>query len=254
MVSRVILVTFLVGTLIFFQHEYRIYPFRISYLYYFVLCVYVLTAIYWYLLRNIDNLILFAYLQICGDIFLVTFLVHLTGGIDSGFSPLYHLTIISASIIIYRRGGYIAASLASILYGGMLDMQYYNALGFVRSSNFTAMQVLYLVFLNILSFYTVAFLSGYLSERLRKTRQELREKSLDFADLRALQEHILKNIGSGILTIDLEGNITSWNPAAELITGYGYAEIKGRLAGGLREKHQRALWPYRCFEGKSFSI
>jgi len=229
MVSRLVLVTFLLGTLIFFQHEYKLYPFRTIFLYYFVLFVYVLTGIYWYLLQRINNVTFFAYLQVTGDIFLVTFLVHLTGGIDSGFSPLYHLTIISASIILYRRGGYFAASLASILYGGMLDMQYYNVLGFVRSLNFTAMQVLYLVFINILSFYTVALLSGYLSERLRKTRQELREKSTDFNDLRALQEHILKSIGSGILTMDLEGHITSWNPAAEHITGYSYAEIRGRL-------------------------
>ncbi len=229
MVSRLVLITFLLGTLIFFQHEYRLYPFRTIFLYYFVLFVYVLTGIYWYLLQRIDNVTFFAYLQVAGDIFLVTFLVRLTGGIDSGLSLLYHLTIISASIILYRRGGYLAASLASILYGGMLDMQYYNVLGFVRSLNFTAMQVLYLVFINILSFYTVAFLSGYLSERLRKTRQELREKSMDFNDLRALQEHILKSIGSGILTMDLEGHITSWNPAAEHITGYSYAEIRGRL-------------------------
>ena len=229
MVSRLVLVTFLLGTLIFFQHEYKLYPLRTIFLYYFVLFVFVLTGIYWYLLQRINNVTFFAYLQVTGDIFLVTFLVHLTGCIDSGFSPLYHLTIISASIILYRRGGYLAASLASILYGGMLDMQYYNVLGFVRSLNFTAMQVLYLVFINILSFYTVAFLSGYLSERLRKTRQELREKSTDFNDLRALQEHILKSIGSGILTMDLEGHITSWNPAAEHITGYSYAEIRGRL-------------------------
>ena len=229
MVSRLVLVTFLLGTLIFFQHEYKLYSFRTIFLYYFVLFVFVLTGIYWYLLQRINNVTFFAYLQVTGDIFLVTFLVHLTGGIDSGFSLLFHLTIISASIILYRRGGYFAASLASILYGGMLDMQYYNVLGFVRSLNFTAMQVLYLVFINILSFYTVAFLSGYLSERLRKTRQELREKSTDFNDLRALQEHILNSIGSGILTMDLEGHITSWNPAAEHITGYSYAEIRGRL-------------------------
>jgi two-component system sensor histidine kinase PilS (NtrC family) len=229
MMSRIVLVTFLLGTLIFFQHEYRLYPFPTIYLSYFVLFVYALTGVYWYLLQKIGNLTFFAYLQIAGDIFLVTFLVYLTGGIDSSFSPLFHLTIISASIIIYRRGGYLAASLASILYGGMLDMQYYNVVGFVRSLNFTAMQVLYQVFINILSFYTVALLSGYLSERLRKTRQELREKSMDFNDLRALQEHILKSIGSGILTMDLEGHITSWNPAAEFITGYSYPEIRDRL-------------------------
>jgi two-component system sensor histidine kinase PilS (NtrC family) len=229
MAIRVVLVTFLLGTLIFFQYEYKIYSYPAAHLFYFVFAVYLLSGIYWYLLGKIDNLTFFAYLQIAGDIVLVTLLVYLTGGIESSFSPLYHLTIISASIIIYRRGGYLAASLASILYGGMLDMQYYDVVGFVRSSNFTEMQVLYLVFINILSFYTVALLSGYLSERLRKTRQELRAKSLDFNDLRDFQEHILKSIGSGILTMDLEGHITSWNPAAELITGYSDSEIRGHL-------------------------
>ncbi len=223
------LVTLLLGTLLFFQHEYRIYEVPARYLYYFVLFVYVLTGIYWYLLDKINNLPLFAYLQIAVDIVLVTFLVRITGGIDSSFSILYHLTIISASIIIYRPGGYFAASLASILYGGMLDMQYYNVLGFVPSTTFTSMQVLYLVFINILSFYIISLLSGYLSERLRKTRQELREKSVDLEDLRTLQDLILKSVVSGILTTDLDGHITSWNRAAETITGYTYEEIRNRL-------------------------
>jgi two-component system sensor histidine kinase PilS (NtrC family) len=225
--SRMALATFLVGTLIFFQRHYTIYPFQTAYLYSFLFSVYVLTAVYWYLLKITDRLSLLAYLQTSVDILLVTALTYLTGGIDSGFSLLYHLTIVSASIILYRRGGYLSASLSSILYGAMLDMQYYNVSGFVRSQNYTAVQVLFLVFINILSFYIVALLSGYLSERLRRTRQELREKSSDLDDLRVLQEHILKSVGSGVLTMDLQANITLWNPAAEQITGYRYAEIKG---------------------------
>ena len=224
--SRVVLTTFLVGTLIFFQQHYRIYSFQIAVLYYFLFSVYFLSSLYRYLLRTITNLSFLAYLQTSIDILLVTFLVYLTGGIDSGFSVLYHLTIISASIILYRRGGYLAASFASILYGSMLDLQYYELLFFKRNPNFTAAQVMYQVFINILSFYVVALLSGYLTERLRKTHQELRVKSMDFEDLRVLQEHILKSVGNGILTMDLSGHITSWNPAAEQITGYGYDAIK----------------------------
>ena len=226
--SRVVLTLFLLGTLIFFQRNYRIYPFQTSSLYYFVVAVSALSVAYWYLMRRLKNLPFFAYLQISGDILLISFLVHLTGGIDSGFSLLYHLTIISGSIILYRRGGYLSASLSSILYGAMLDMQYYNVLGFAQSQNFTPAQVLYLVLINIISFYTVAFLSGYLSERLRRTRQELKEKSTDFEDLRVLQENIFRSVGSGIVTMDLGGRVTSWNPAAELITGYRYAEIRDR--------------------------
>ena len=222
------LATFLVGTLVFIQQRYTIYPFKTAYVYYFLLSVYCLTVVYWYLLKRIQPLSLLAYLQTSVDILLVTALTHLTGGIDSGFSLLYHLTIISSSIILYRRGGYLSASLSSILYGAMLDMQYYNVPGFVRSQNFTAVQVLFQVFINILSFYIVGLLSGYLSERLRKTRKELREKSMDLQDLRVLQDHILRSVGSGIVTMDLQGNIASWNPAAEQITGYPYDEIKSR--------------------------
>ena len=226
--SRVVLATFLVGTLVFIQRRYTIYPFKTAYVYYFLLSVYCLTVVYWYLLKRIERLSLLAYLQTSVDILLVTALTYLTGGIDSGFSLLYHLTIISSSIILYRRGGYLSASLSSILYGAMLDMQYYNVPGFVRSQNFTAVQVLFQVFINILSFYIVGLLSGYLSERLRKTRRELREKSIDLEDLRVLQNHILRSVGSGIVTMDLQGNIASWNPAAEQITGYPFVEIKSR--------------------------
>ncbi len=226
--SRVIITTFLVATLLFFQHQYRIYSFHNAVLYYVLASIYVLTAFYHYLLSRYQNLFFLAYFQTSVDIVLVTFLVLLTGGIDSGLSILYHLTIISASIILYRRGGYLAASLSSIFYGTILDMQYYNVLHLVRSQNYTAGQVFYQVFLNILSFYLVALLSSYLSERLRITRQELHDKSIDFEDLRVMQEHILRSVGSGILTIDLQGNITSWNPSAEQITGYSYDEIKKR--------------------------
>jgi two-component system, NtrC family, sensor histidine kinase PilS len=234
-----VLATFLVGTLVFFQQRYRIYSFHVATLYYVLFSVYALTALYRYLLRKSHDLLFLAYLQTSVDILLVTFLVQLTGGIDSGLSILYHLTTISATIILYRRGGYLAASLSSILYGAMLDMQYYQILGLSRSQNFTAGQVFYQVFISILSFYLVALLSGYLSERLRTTRQALREKSIDLADLRALQEHILRSVGSGILTMDLQGHITSWNPAAEQVTGYDYDEIRSRwqevFGGSIKE-------------------
>jgi len=254
-----VLTTFVVGTLIFFQQRYNIYPFKTAILYYVLSSVYLLTALYHYLLRRFRDPLILAYLQISIDILLITFLVHITGGIDSSFSVLYHLAIVAASIILYRRGGYLAASLSSILYGAMLDMQYYNALHLVRSQNFTAGQVFYQVFISIVSFYVVALLSGYLSERLRTARQELQKKSMDFEDLRTMQEHILKSVASGILTMDLQGNITSWNPAAEQITGYSYDEIKKHwretFGNNIRELYGRSdslkERPYR-FNGQVY--
>jgi two-component system sensor histidine kinase PilS (NtrC family) len=224
--SRLLLAAFLLSSLAFFQYRYHIFQFPSAAPFYFAAAVLILTGIYWYLLKVVKNLPLLAYIQTTGDILLITWLVSLTGGIDSGFALLYHITIISSSIILYRRGGYLSASLASILYGGMLDVQYYSVLGFTRSQNYTPIQVLYLLFVNILSFYVVALLSSYLSERLRKTRQELKEKSMDFDDLQVIQDHILRSVGSGIVTMNMTGEITSWNNAAEQITGYRFDEIR----------------------------
>ncbi len=224
--SRLLLAAFLLSSLAFFQYSYHIFQFPPGTPIYFAIAVLSLTGLYWYLLKVVHSLPLLAYIQTVGDILLISWLVSMTGGIDSGFALLYHVTIISASIILYRRGGYLSASLASILYGGLLDMQYYSVLGFTPSQNYTPIQVLYLLFVNIISFYTVALLSSYLSERLRKTRQELREKSIDFDDLQVVQDHILRSVGSGIITMNMTGEITSWNNAAEQITGYRFDEIR----------------------------
>ena len=226
MFSRMVFISFLLTSLLFFQYQYHIYHVHPLQFLYFAVGVFSASGFFWYVLRRYVDLSLFAYLLIGSDILFISWLVSLTGVIDSGFSILYHIAIISASIILYRKGGYFSASLASILYGGLLDMQYYTMLGFSRSQNFSEGQVLYLLFVNILSFYVVAFLSGYLSERLRSTRQELRETSIDFADLRVLQDNILRSVSSGIVTMDMAGEITSWNNGAELITGYRLDEIR----------------------------
>ena len=224
--SRLLLAAFLLSSLAFFQYRYHIFQFPSVTPVYFATAVVILTGIYWSLLKVVNNLPFLAYIQITGDILLISWLVFMTGGIDSGFALLYHVTIISASIILYRRGGYLSASLASILYGGLLDLQYYSVLGFTRSQNYTPIQVLYSLFVNIISFYMVALLSSYLSERLRKTRQQLREKSMDFNDLQVIQDHILRSVGSGIVTMNMTGEITSWNNAAEQITGYSFDDIR----------------------------
>jgi two-component system sensor histidine kinase PilS (NtrC family) len=65
----------------------------------------------------------------------------------------------------------------------------------------------------------VAYLGAYLAERLRLADQELKEQRDDLATLRALNDHIVESINSGLLTTDLEGRITFVNPAAAEITG-----------------------------------
>ncbi|MCV4933207.1 PAS domain-containing protein, partial [Escherichia coli] len=75
----------------------------------------------------------------------------------------------------------------------------------------------------IISFHFVAFLVvGLLAARLadrRASGEELREATRSLANLRALHERIIESIRSGLITTDLEGNIFTFNAAAEDITG-----------------------------------
>jgi two-component system sensor histidine kinase PilS (NtrC family) len=164
-----------------------------------------------------------AYVQVAGDLFIVTGIVYFTGGLESTFSFLYFISIIAASIILFRRGGLVAASAASVLYGSLIQGLYlgvlplYPAIGGRMLPVMPAQVVAYTIFLNVFGFYTVAFLTSYLSESLRQTGRKLEEASDYLADLQVLNQTIIDSITSGLMTADFEGRINFFNEAASSI-------------------------------------
>jgi two-component system, NtrC family, sensor histidine kinase PilS len=163
------------------------------------------------------------YIQIIWDLILVTLLLVITGGINSPYSFLYTMSIISASVLLARREAIYTASLCAILYGAILDFQYYGkltALGLsqVPAQQYGASYVFYTLFLNIGAFYLTAFLTGYLAERARKSETALREKVIDLEELERLNSSIVANLGSGLLTINNSGRVRVFNRYAQQIT------------------------------------
>jgi len=77
----------------------------------------------------------------------------------------------------------------------------------------------------VVTFYLVAFLSGYIAIQAKKAEDELREKTIDYQALEALNKNIIRNISSGLMTYDMYGRITSFNSAAEQITGYTLEKV-----------------------------
>ncbi len=66
-----------------------------------------------------------AILQVLADLVMVTLVVHLTGGIDSSLNFLYPLVIVVACMLLPRAWGYLSAALAFILFGSILELDYY---------------------------------------------------------------------------------------------------------------------------------
>ncbi|MFQ5900638.1 MAG: nitrogen regulation protein NR(II), partial [Thermodesulfobacteriota bacterium] len=206
------------------------------FLYGIIVAALILTVIYALLLKWFASLNLkrFAYLQLAGDVLLITAAIYVTGGIESLFSFLYFFSIISGSILFSRRGGILLASLSSITYAGVLiDLKFYGILagryGSLSAPSLHEINNLfYTLFVTILAFFMVAFLSGYLAERILRTERALEASKVEFRRLEDINKSIIENINSGILTLDREGRITSFNRAAEDLTGYSLQEIYHR--------------------------
>lgn len=278
MVLRVALVVLFIGVSAWFQlkgfspFQTNIYP-----LYAIVIITCLFTIAYSVIFRWIENAEVFAYLQIFGDIFLITATVYVTGGLESFLSFLYFLSIISASILLNRKGGFYAASASSIAYGLLVNLDFYRVLPakykaiLIGGITYEKGDILATLSLNIIGFFTVSFLTGYLAERTVTVEKELEEKKINFRKLEAINKYIIENINTGILTIDADARITSFNRAAEKITGYTLGEVynqsidmvlplsikmHGYSAASLEEdqSHLRIDKPFKRKDGKEIFL
>ncbi|MBV9773263.1 MAG: PAS domain S-box protein [Gemmatimonadetes bacterium] len=146
----------------------------------------------------------FLYGQVVFDVVLVTWVVHLTGGTQSAFAPLYILVICAAAVLLPILGGILIGLFASLLY--FADM----ALGPPGSMDVGAL-------LQIGLFTTVALVTGYLGDRLRQTGAVLGELETELRLLRLDTDDILGSIHTAILTVDGRGRLLYLNPAASEI-------------------------------------
>ena len=224
MFLRVGFVSLLLGVAIVIQvRETKIYFGEILNAHYFLIAlIYFLTFIYIVALKYIKNLFKFAYLQLLIDTIFITAIIYTTGGIESIFSFLYLLNIISGGIILYRYGGMIIASFSSILYGAFLDLSYYGLINpisyrFPYIQEYQRSEIFYMILVNVAAFYLVAFLSGFLSEQIQKSRAEVKAKQKDIVDLEMLKENIIQNISSGLVALDERNKIIVFNRGAEVI-------------------------------------
>ncbi len=79
-------------------------------------------------LKKISNTDFFSQLQIVWDLLFVSVLILLTGAVESVFSFAYLLVIVSASFLLSRRSTILSAACAVIMFGGILNLQFFNYL------------------------------------------------------------------------------------------------------------------------------
>jgi len=174
-----------------------------------------------------------AILQVLSDLAMVTLVVHLTGGIDSSLNFLYPLVIVVACMLLPRGWGYLSAALAFILFGTILELDYYLIIPSYSNSHpkLKALQVV--IFVNLFAYFAIAYLAGLLMSKLRQVDVQLKDASGALENLQALHENIVQSMSGGVITTGLDGRITLVNRAAQHLLEISETELRGRSVGDL---------------------
>ena len=167
------------------------------------------------------------YLQMVTDILFITLLIFRSEDLNSIFVPLYLLVIVYSSVLDQRRGGIWSTAIAMLFFLGVIS---FGGLKGIPSEGplFLVRETALRISLNLISFAGVGFLGVHLTKRLNAANVALGQTEDSLAELQTRHENMVNSIRSGLFTTDLQGRITSLNPAGEEITGHVEADVLNR--------------------------
>jgi two-component system sensor histidine kinase PilS (NtrC family) len=178
------------------------------------------------------NFLAQARLQFFVDVLLVSWLVWTTGNVGSPYAALYVVIISIASLFVGPRDT-IITSVGSAAAFTLCALPSFSGFGPFASPDVSSESIantIQFVGLSDVSFLVVGLLAAKLADRQTRSDVQLAAATRSLADLRALHERIVESIRSGVITTDLRGRVFTFNAAAEEITGYKLADVRGQDA------------------------
>ncbi|MCL4558700.1 MAG: ATP-binding protein [Deltaproteobacteria bacterium] len=231
---RLTIVTLLIGlavTIYRYRAVFSTLPW-LSPLIILIVALYVLSLVELLTLRKQEALKSMAYFVTALDAVFVSSIVTMTGGIDSIYTFLYLFVAMEGGFLLSKKGALMFASLSSILYGLLVDVQYYRLLPSLipPSQLFTSARGTLVNMITYMStMFIVGVLSAFLGDSLTRAKKALSASSTDLIRLKNLHTIIIDSIDTGLITLDASDRISTMNPAACHITGYSIGEVAGKV-------------------------
>lgn len=204
---------------------------RVNPLYFLIAATYGLTLVHALCLRFVNTGETLVLSQVIGDLVVITGLVYVTGGTRAGFILLYPISVLSGSVLLFRRRGLVLAGLATVFYGmllwavraGLVPPQGLSDVPFLPAKH-----LIYSIFVTGVACATVATIGAYLADSLRSAGARLEEAAVEVADLRELNKVIVDSIHSGLVIADAAGQALYVNGVGEEILGLRATHVRGR--------------------------
>lgn len=143
------------------------------------------------------------------DSLFLSFLITFSGLNQSLFLFLHLVNILLAGLVFQSRGALAIALFSSIFF----------TLASLFGPEMKAMNYVFLLALNNIAFFSVAGLSGYLSEQLQFMGVELTKTGLTLREIQELNKAIVGHMPSGLLTFNHQGVVLQDNLSAQKIFG-----------------------------------
>jgi two-component system sensor histidine kinase PilS (NtrC family) len=197
-----------------------------------LLAVGVLSALYWLgtLVRRGERVQVYA--QLVLDLALVTTLAAKTGGRESQFVVFFALVVIAGGLHERLTGGLLIATGATIAYvalpwiAPLVGSAAAGEPGLDLRGAFLVM---------------VGGLSGILGRRVHRTREHLERTARELNRVMVNNDLILRHLTSGVFTVDRTGMAAYLNPAGEEMLGLRREDVRGRWIQDAVPERLRAL-------------
>ena len=172
-------------------------------------------------------------LQVATDLLTVSLFVYITGGVDSSLNFLYPLVIVVATILFSRRGAYITAGLAFILYAAVVELCFFQIVPSYSLTHPGLRTLQGIILVNLCGYAAIAYLAGVLAAKLRQVDSRLKSTRGALESLQALHENIIQSTSNGLITTGLDGRIALVNPSAEKLLERPEYELVGHRVSDL---------------------
>ena len=172
-------------------------------------------------------------IQAIADIMSITVLMHTSGGIESGMGMLLIVNVTASSIFLSKQKAYFVSALASL---AVLGEQFYaSSFVFTETINYPKAGILGLLL------FSSAIIASTLSTRSRESQVLARQTTAELADLEKLNEHIIKNMHTGIIVVLPNGQIYMANEAAEALLGNHKLDERPHLSSVSKPLYKRLI-------------
>jgi len=157
----------------------------------------------------------FLYLQALFDVILITAVVHMTGGAESDLASLYVILVAVTALLMPPANAGLVTLFAGLVY--FADV-FWGHQGTISAG----------VWIQLGVFMLVAMVMAYVASRVNVMGAEREALAAEVRQVQLEADDVLRNIRTGVLTVDADGRLLYANPASEDILGFKAREWLGR--------------------------